>query len=933
MVERTSLYDPGTAPGDTFGPFEFTTEGWVKAVPLPASAKAADADVTAGAADKWVDAEHLKTALDALNLTGELVGTSATFAAIPAVPADASAEVKYHAWLSADEIGTGTAEAPQYPKGVYVPDATFSTWELAVAVSGEALPGIIPDATILPTAPDYSTIYSYSNEKLDEYGRSRRVRRIFDDPGPFDYTALSYADRTALFIRNPDPVNGMSITYGTGGAVTLHVTFANGVKQTISGQDVFSNLQPGEFAVFEKDGNEARLDIVTGERVTYYNDYAQASNLAPSQVAFDGIVVIRDTEEIWCRKSNSNSAAFPADGMVNADWFKIAGRSKEIDIPDWMANTAYAVGDEVIAPMPINADFISDAGAIVGVNYIFKALQARPDTITAFDDVEADGGFWELVGAFRSSGTSVRAMTGTGTMYFNPLDSLSNTASSEFMLWTTAGTAQDIYFGFDPVFITRWSDYTGLGLTPPAAQNTTWTLPENSSMLVTRSGNAISIILEKFGAAPSGGILEAETVAAAANAFVITADRVTTLEATGVTAGDVVTMPDLTNFGGADSYRRGQIVNRSGVNLTLGLNGNTSDSLVTELRAGYIYDWRQTAASQFVLWEVGRLEETVVTTTQTLGVIHEWEGNASAANEATIDFGADLTGAEWALMWFDNSGATGYSTPYVVPMVQPLSDPNAPILVDGYANGHADIDQVNLAAGTIRFRAVSLGNLQKVIFYGHVDNAVVRAVGQEFMTMRPLAVTSPTATPNISIAEETAGRYKVNVTPGSRLVLGAVSGANLTLEDPVNGWIIAQATGSNPTVTFTEEVTSLPVVVNLVNNAGEWFATGVDGIEMHMGSANDRQGYLRFTNRVAVIAGQSWYSQTPTGNAVGRLPRFATLSLNETVRWWEDAGFNFVNVGQTQFFRFKNLVTDTEYEIEYTVQSNHLNNLVKVTRF
>ncbi len=174
------------------------------------------------------------------------------------------------------------------------------------------------------TGVDYTAEGVVSARRLDQWGQSRRVARIFADPGDFDYTALGYADRTAVFIRNPDPVNGKSVTYGGGGAVTLTVIPSNGQTQTITGQDIYNNIQPGEWAVLEKDGNTATLSIMSGERVVYFDDYADAALGAPSLVPFDGIAVIRDAGEIWARKTTVNSVAFPADGVPTADWFKIA---------------------------------------------------------------------------------------------------------------------------------------------------------------------------------------------------------------------------------------------------------------------------------------------------------------------------------------------------------------------------------------------------------------------------------------------------------------------------------------------------------------------------------------------------------------------------------------------------------------------------------
>ena len=65
------------------------------------------------------------------NITGQYAGKGATFAALPSLDAEGEALAAGDwAILTADDVGTGTTEVPQYPSGLYVRDAAGTAWEL-----------------------------------------------------------------------------------------------------------------------------------------------------------------------------------------------------------------------------------------------------------------------------------------------------------------------------------------------------------------------------------------------------------------------------------------------------------------------------------------------------------------------------------------------------------------------------------------------------------------------------------------------------------------------------------------------------------------------------------------------------------------------------------------------------------------------------------
>lgn len=90
--------------------------------------------------------------------TGSYIGTAATYAALPASAANGKAAlVGDWALLTADDIGTGTAQSPRYPRGGYVRNATGTyvlQWRLgADAVTGDYIGSAATFAALPTTSP------------------------------------------------------------------------------------------------------------------------------------------------------------------------------------------------------------------------------------------------------------------------------------------------------------------------------------------------------------------------------------------------------------------------------------------------------------------------------------------------------------------------------------------------------------------------------------------------------------------------------------------------------------------------------------------------------------------------------------------------------------------------------------------------------------
>lgn len=194
----------------------------------------------------------------------------------------------------------------------------------------------------------------------------------------------------------------------------------------------------------------------------------------------------------------------------------------------------------------------------------------------------------------------------------------------------------------------------------------------------------------------------------------------------------------------------------------------------------------------------------------------------------------------------------------------------------------------NKGTGAVTIEGVTLatGEGAWVQADGGVDGPMVTPLGGGGgggVTERSLVVTSPTATPPITILEEQAARYFVNVTPGSRLALGAVTDADIALISPIDGLITAQATGPNPTVTFTEEAVSVPQVATFQQSGSTWSTPAVEGWEFRMNGGGSRQIEIRNASgkkrfyRVESV----WRESTGGGDALSNNGSSKTRALDD----------------------------------------------------
>jgi len=265
------------------------------------------------------------TLVDGANTTGQLVGVSQTYLDLPAVPADASATVKYHAWLSEDDIGTGTADAPQYPKGFYVPDAGFTTWDLAVS-SGSAVGEITEaEATSQPGDAEYSKFALWSAERADQHLADRQTPTSFivSDMTPVDIANI--ADRRVnirYFIANTNQTTVLELIYSKANEIALTVTSSMGNRAIIAAgaANTSVSIPPNSWGILEyhEGGTTADLKVFSGDQ----RFDIETKPAGPLIVPYNVQVFIRDTTQTW---ANVTGVTEEFTGDETANWKIING--------------------------------------------------------------------------------------------------------------------------------------------------------------------------------------------------------------------------------------------------------------------------------------------------------------------------------------------------------------------------------------------------------------------------------------------------------------------------------------------------------------------------------------------------------------------------------------------------------------------------------
>ena len=135
---------------------------------------------------KWTTEKAVRDALDVMVVTGDYVGSDTTFAALPTASTGGKTAVNGDwATLTVDVIGTGTAEAPEFPKGIYLYDGAAYVFAFALgsdygdATLAELLAGT--ETANFNFAP--KTIADYVTQAIATAGLSFAAVRTFAGSG------------------------------------------------------------------------------------------------------------------------------------------------------------------------------------------------------------------------------------------------------------------------------------------------------------------------------------------------------------------------------------------------------------------------------------------------------------------------------------------------------------------------------------------------------------------------------------------------------------------------------------------------------------------------------------------------------------------------------------------------------------------------------
>ena len=511
---------------------------------------------TTAEGDKYASELAIRTLVDGM-VTGQTVTPfGATFATLPAIPPDASTTVRYRTILTADDIGTGTAESPQYPNGEYHNvGASPAGWVFAVGLGGDIIEGVLSDfddATEMEIAKtwkaeDLDAMFQRHPEPLPANGLLKFGRNYYGTDGA--YTLANWTSNIVDGVeRNPrwvtleqisslnedtkPSVTGKFKFSSTGQIFTGTLTASANFRWNLYWVD--SDPDPANHAWLIHSNRELVLSINSlddaGLLLTQTNHYTAYNGTVsdwvlriPGGVPSGQVTFRYDRNSTGAIKLESNDGdvaphRLNLNGLVNwtqtigvehtgklitveansqTDRWNIyieAGAEDNRNLREWepgdgSSDVKYAAGDQVIVPMPINADWISGRNAEAGVNYVVKALNDRPNTVIEFNDVEADSGDWELIGAFRVSGSDFRTLTGTGTQAL----SFNDIGQTEAVSHTIPpGVTKSYLFSHSPAFITRFDDLIGT-VTPTrvdAANQVTFDVAGPATMKMTRTGNA-----------------------------------------------------------------------------------------------------------------------------------------------------------------------------------------------------------------------------------------------------------------------------------------------------------------------------------------------------------------------------------------------------------------------------------------------------------
>ena len=244
-----------------------------------------------------------------VQLTGDYIGSSATFAGLPTTSTAGKTAVNGDwAVLSTDD-GVNN-------KGVYLTDGT--TYSFAFELGSDALE-LTAGQVVSRTGGDYTTYGMVSAERLDEHLADRQTQTYFtSQAGSIDLSSIpNRRQKIRYFVRNTSNTSNTEIIYGADSEFTLElISPTNDVGNVAQGVGNTSfDLSPNSFGFveYEPDGITVKASLFNASQLVRL----PTKPATGIDVPFNSFVFIADTQQFW---ANPTGVTEQFTGDETANW-------------------------------------------------------------------------------------------------------------------------------------------------------------------------------------------------------------------------------------------------------------------------------------------------------------------------------------------------------------------------------------------------------------------------------------------------------------------------------------------------------------------------------------------------------------------------------------------------------------------------------------
>lgn len=257
---------------------------------------------------KIVNVVQLKRKLDALDISGDFIGSADTFAALPTT--SSTGQVAANGDWVVLNVTDGVNK-----RGVYLSDGT--NYAFAFELGAEFLKSVIANFT--NTDASYSTPLVHSPQVLDEWLDNRQTQTLIQQSGgTFNLRALpNLRQNIRYFIRNASLSQNLVVTYGNVNEYTAEIV-NGGTLSTVGDANTDIDIPANSLAYFEYQRGVAivKISILTGKRFFWLD----TPPVAAIEVPFDAQVFIGSSQALF---ANVTGAYETFTGIETVNWKQI----------------------------------------------------------------------------------------------------------------------------------------------------------------------------------------------------------------------------------------------------------------------------------------------------------------------------------------------------------------------------------------------------------------------------------------------------------------------------------------------------------------------------------------------------------------------------------------------------------------------------------